>query len=83
MISDLPSVREWIQDGWNGLLVDPNNIDQIADSIVTLLKNKEMRKTFAERNWQLIQEKGSQDHWMGRMEELYYSLIKEREREVS
>ena len=75
VINDLPSIREWVKDGWNGLLVDPNNIDQIADSIVTLLKNEEMRKTFAERNWQLIQEKGDQEYWMRKMEELYYLLL--------
>lgn len=76
VISDLPSVREWIQDGWNGLLVDMNNVDQVADSIITLLENDEMRKSFAERNLQLIQEKGDQEYWMGKMEELYYSLVK-------
>lgn len=76
VISDLPSVREWIQDGWNGLLVDPTNIDQIADSIVTLVKNEEMSKAFAERNWRLIQEKGDQKYWMKKMEDMYYSLIK-------
>ena len=80
VISDLPSVREWIKDGWNGLLVDPNNVDQVADSIIALLENEEMRKSFAERNWQLIQEKGDQEYWMGKMEELYYSLLKEARR---
>ena len=77
VISDLPSVREWIKDGWNGLLVEPSNVDQIADSIINLLQNEEMRKLFAERNWKLIQERGNQDYWMGKMEELYYSLVKD------
>jgi len=80
VISNLPCVREWITDGWNGILVDPNNIDQIADSIITLLKNDQMRKNFAEKNWKLIQEKGDQEYWMRKMEKLYYSLIKEGRR---
>lgn len=75
VISDLPSVREWITNDLNGILVDPNNVDQIADSIIRLLENDEMRKTFSERNWKLIQEKGDQEQWMGKMEELYYSLL--------
>ena len=78
VISDLPSVREWIKDGWNGILVDPNNVDQIADSIIKLLENDQMRKTFADRNWKLIQEKGDQEYWMGRMEGLYYELLKQK-----
>ncbi len=80
VISNLPCVREWINDGWNGILVNPNNIGQIADSIVRLLENQEMRKSFAERNWKLICEKGDQDYWMGKMEELYYSLVEDARR---
>jgi len=76
VISDLPCVREWVDNGRNGLLVEPDNVDQIADSIITLLKNDQMRKSFAERNWKLIQEKGNQEYWMGKMEGLYYSLMK-------
>jgi len=75
VISDLPSVREWINDGWNGILVDPNDVDQIADSIIELLRDDIKRKSFAEKNWKLIREKGDQDYWMGKMEEIYYSLI--------
>ncbi|ODS34546.1 MAG: putative glycosyltransferase [Candidatus Scalindua rubra] len=75
VISNLSCVREWITDGWNGLLVEPNNVNQIAESTIRLLENGQMIKTFAERNWKLIQEKGSQDYWMGKMEELYYKLL--------
>ena len=78
VISDLSSVREWVENGWNGLLVDPNDVDQIADSIIKLLENDEMRKSFSERNWKLIQEKGDQDYWMEKMEDLYYQLISNR-----
>ena len=75
VISDLPSVREWITDDWNGILVDPNNVDQIADSIIDLLQNDTKRDRFAKINWKLIQEKGDQEYWMRKMEELYYSLL--------
>jgi len=75
VISDLPSVREWITDDWNGLLVDPENVDQIADSIIDLLQNDTKRDRFAEINWKLIQEKGDQEFWMGKMEKLYYEVF--------
>jgi len=75
VISNLPSVREWVKNDWNAILIDPNNVDQIADSIIRLLENDQMRKTFAERNWKLIQEKGDQENWMQKMEQMYYSLI--------
>jgi len=75
VISNLPSVRELVKDGWNGILVDPNNVDQIADSIIDLLQNDTKRERFTERNWKLIQEKGDQEYWMGKMEKLYYTII--------
>ena len=76
VISDLPAVREWIKDGWNGLLVDPNNVEQISNSIITLLKDQPLRGTFEERNWELIQKRSDQDYRMQKMEELYYSVVK-------
>lgn len=76
VISNLPSVREWIIDGWNGILVDPSDVDQIADSIIRLLKNDQIRKRFVEKNLKLIQEKGDQDYWMEKLEQMYYSLLK-------
>jgi glycosyltransferase involved in cell wall biosynthesis len=79
IISNLPCVKEWVKDGWNGLLVEPHNVDQIANSIITLLKDQTLRGTFAERNWKLIQENGDQDYWMAKLEEMYYSLLKEKE----
>jgi len=76
VISDLPSVREWITDESNGILVDPNNIDQIADSIINLLQNDTKRERFTEINWKMIQEKGDEEYWMRKMEELYFSVLK-------
>lgn len=76
IISNLPCVKEWVKDGWNGLLVEPHNVDQIANSIITLLKDQTLRGTFAERNWKLIQESGDQGYWMRKMEELYYSVVR-------
>lgn len=48
-------------------MVDPNNVDQIAN-LIRLLENHQMRKTFAERNWKLIREKGDKESWMGRLD---------------
>lgn len=75
VISNLSCVREWIKHDWNGLMVNPNNINEIADSIIELLKNDKKRKTFAERNWDLIKEKGDENYWMGKLEEMYFSLL--------
>jgi len=75
--SDLRTVREWIKPGENGLLVTPRDIKALGEAVIKLLKNEDMRKTIAEQNWKLIKEKGDQDYWMGKMEEIYYNLIRD------
>ncbi len=73
--SNLPTVKEWVEHGKNGLLVEPRDIEALSEAVIDLLKNEKKRKTFAERNLELIKEIGNQDYWMGKMEELYYRLI--------
>ncbi|MCK4816575.1 glycosyltransferase family 4 protein [bacterium] len=76
VISDLPSVRELIADRVNGFLVNPADKAQIADAIIKLLLEDELRKEMAERNWKIAQEKCDQEKEMRKMEELYYKLLK-------
>ena len=39
--------REIIQDGLNGFLVQPNDTNEFADKLLCLIKNNELRKSFA------------------------------------
>lgn len=39
---------EAIEDGWNGFLVEPENPEEIANKILELLKNQELRTKFSE-----------------------------------
>jgi len=39
------------------------------------LQNDTKRELIAKINWKLIQKKGDQEQWMGKMEKLYYSLV--------
>lgn len=48
---------ELIQSQVNGLLIDPDNIPEIADSILTLLNDKSLREKFSARGRQTIEEK--------------------------
>lgn len=75
VVSDLPTLREWVTNDWNGLLVNPYDLDQIATAISSLLLNDDKRQTFGRRNDEMMRERGDQDMWMGRMEALYRSLL--------
>jgi glycosyltransferase involved in cell wall biosynthesis len=51
---DLPSIREWITPGENGLLVNPLEPEQLAESIILSLRNPEFLQKAARMNLQLI-----------------------------
>ena len=61
-VGGIPDV---IQDGENGLLIEPKNSDQIAEAIIKLLTDKELRERLAKRGletcrkfeWSAIMEK--------------------------
>ena len=38
---------EFVEDGVNGLLVDPDNADEIANAIITLLENRTLNEQIA------------------------------------
>jgi glycosyltransferase involved in cell wall biosynthesis len=80
VISNLPSIREWIKDDENGYLVHPRNIEEIAEAIIKLLKDKKKRELFAKRNLLLIKQNADHNEEMKKMEGLYLKLLKNRKK---
>ena len=74
VFSDLPSLREWITDGWNGYLVAPLDPALLANRIVHLLKNPEIAAEFAVRNREIVKQRASQSANMAAMERIYQRL---------
>lgn len=72
---DLGSLREWITTGVNGLLIDPENPQALADAIVQALENPELRESAAVANQRLIAERAEYNRGMRRAESFYQDLI--------
>lgn len=53
------AIPDMIQDGWNGWLVEPGDVQGIASALITLLDNPELCRLFGERNFTLAQERYS------------------------
>jgi hypothetical protein len=71
---DLESIREWITPGQNGLLVDPNNPQAIADAILTALENKNLRHEAAGLNAKIISARAEYEGNMEKVEKFYMSV---------
>ena len=75
VVGDIPSLREWIEDDYNGLIVPLKDYKSTARAIVKLLKDETKRKLFVERNLELVKEKADHNTEMKKVEQLYYSLL--------
>lgn len=80
VVTDLPGNLEWVMDGENGLVVPPGNSKKLAQRIVELLKNKELRKKFGERNVAIAKKRADWEKNVGTLENIYEKLVDERKR---
>lgn len=72
--SGLEIVREWINDGENGLLVPPEDVQAVVQALHIALDNDTLVDRAAERNLQIIAENLSDAVVRPRVIELYKSL---------
>ena len=58
---------EVVRHNQTGLIVEPRNVDQIADAILTLISDDELRNKFGAKGKQLVTEEFSFDAFQGQM----------------
>lgn len=56
---DLESIREWIDDGVNGLLIDPDQPEALAKAVLRILNEPELRRQASTQNAEIIRERAS------------------------
>ncbi len=62
---------ELIQDGYNGLLVAKENIDQLSQALINLLEDPQKRRSMGEKGLSLIKEKFSMQTMITHYQELF------------
>ncbi len=72
---DLQSIREWIEDGKNGTLVDPASADQVAEAIAHALENAEVREQAAVENIRIVETRADYEQGMQRAKAFYEELL--------
>jgi glycosyltransferase involved in cell wall biosynthesis len=75
VVGDLESLREWITPGVNGLLIDPNDPESLAEAILLTLDNPELRHDAREYNVRLIARRADYERVMNRAEGFYTKLV--------
>ncbi|KAA3642938.1 MAG: glycosyltransferase [Chloroflexi bacterium] len=72
---DIASLREWIKDGDNGLLVDPGDPQALAATIVRGLQDDALRQVAQTKNLALVRERAEYGAVMHKAEEFYKHLL--------
>ena len=73
--SDLPSLREWIENGKNGMLVPPRDPQALSSAILNLLKQPVLMEQFMNENLRLVRQRADHEIEMYKMENLYQGII--------
>jgi glycosyltransferase involved in cell wall biosynthesis len=72
---DLPSIREWIIPGENGLLIDPDNPTELAGAIIQTLRSPELITSAARLNRVILNERANIDQVRQKVEKLFREVI--------
>lgn len=72
---DIESIREWIVDGENGLLVDPADPQALASAILRALEDNGLREKAASRNLEIIRSRAAVSLVRQNVADFYQQLI--------
>ncbi len=72
---DLPSLREWISPGENGLLCDPGSVASLSAAMLRAIEDRALQRRAAEQNPQLVAERADYAASMRQAEEFYAQLV--------
>jgi hypothetical protein len=72
---DIESLREWITPGVNGLLVEPNKPQALAEAVLLALSQPDFRSSAAEKNLQVISARAETDLVMAQIEVFLQRLV--------
>ncbi|MDP9348209.1 MAG: glycosyltransferase family 4 protein [Gemmatimonadota bacterium] len=72
---DIPSVREWIEPGANGLLVDPGDPRALADAVLQAIADPRLRSDAAAVNRRLVAERAAYETVMRKAECFYAEVL--------
>ncbi len=76
VVGDLESLREWVVDGENGFLVDPDDPDALAQATSRALMSAELREKASKVNQDLVDERADRDRVVISAERFYKQVVK-------
>ncbi len=76
--SDVGGIPEIIEDGRSGVLVEPENVEALADAVLALLHDRARRESLAAAGYARVVKHFTQAINGARYEDLFSSLLADR-----
>jgi glycosyltransferase involved in cell wall biosynthesis len=76
--TQLSVIKEYIIDGRNGLLVPPRNYKALAEAVIRLLDDNQLRKRLIKKGYQTVRKNFSPKQQVKKIIEVYKEVIKRR-----
>jgi glycosyltransferase involved in cell wall biosynthesis len=74
---DVPGMNDVIVNGENGLLVPARDPKALANAVLALLNDEDLRRELGQKARKLVVEKYNWDTVISKIEKIYYEAIKE------
>ncbi|MBN8048018.1 glycosyltransferase family 4 protein [Paraclostridium bifermentans] len=68
------SIEDAVKNEYNGLIIEPGNINALKESIKAIITNKEKWKYFSENNKKLVEEVYNEKIYFKKIEQIYYTI---------
>lgn len=83
VITNTGENEKWVKDGEGGYLIPIKSPKVLAERIIHLVKNKNLREKFGKINRKIIEEKNNYLKEMGKMEKIYEEIINKNKKRPS
>jgi glycosyltransferase involved in cell wall biosynthesis len=78
IVGNIASLREWIENGVNGYLVNPGDPTQLANRILDALNNHALREDAAKRNREIIENRASRKRTLPKIDAFYQQFLSKK-----
>jgi glycosyltransferase involved in cell wall biosynthesis len=75
VVTDVGNNKKWIKDGKNGFIIGVKDSKTLAEKIIYLLRNEDVRIKFGNINRKIVEEKQNYVKEMEKMEKLYKDIV--------